>query len=113
MIYTQLSLALLEKYHSMQEIPNTRGASSTRTDIRHGICLFKLNQIIHHHHHYSSTISVLPPTIDILTDSSKPKLALHSPHDQPPLLLVHKLIHIICPPRTILRQVVHVIVHSS
>jgi hypothetical protein len=41
----------------------------------------------------------------------KPKLTLHRPHNEPPLLLAHKLTHIIRPPRTIRRQIIHIVRH--
>jgi hypothetical protein len=41
----------------------------------------------------------------------KPKLTLHRPHNKPPLLFAHKLTHIIRPPRTIRRQVIHIVRH--
>lgn len=41
----------------------------------------------------------------------KPKLTLHRPHNQSPLLLAHKLVHIIRPARTIIGQVVHAFAH--
>jgi hypothetical protein len=58
--------------------------------------------------HYSD--SLLSPYVHLLRPL-KPKLALHRTHHKSPLLLCHILIHIVCPTRTIHRQIIHAITH--